>query len=174
MRLRVTISVAATILVAAGIFEAVRQARAQSTNTLPQGFVVVDANGKLLGPVIGVQYGGSGNLTTVAMPFKGEWLPVDVQRDSFLTSVSSLLFLTSDCTGQPYQYASFGPWVEATAFGAVPTLFVASGPHQAITAESYLDSSGCNKSAESWPDAVPIAPAVDLSVYTPPFSVLPK
>jgi hypothetical protein len=172
---KMAICAGTAILVSAAVIQAVRQARAQVTNAVPAAFVVVDSTGKQLGPVIGVQYGGSGNLTTVALPFRGAWLPVDVQRTSFLTSINDLLFLSSDCTGQPYQNADSGPWIEATAFGPAPTLYVESGPHQAITAQSYLASTGmCNELSQSLPDAVPIAPAINLSVFTPPFKVVPS
>lgn len=81
MKMKATILVSITVLTAAAVFQAVRQARAQAGKTVASRFVVVDSVGRPLGPVIGVQYGGGGNLSTVALPFHGRWLPVDVQAN---------------------------------------------------------------------------------------------
>jgi hypothetical protein len=137
-------------------------------------FVVVDSTGKSIGPVIGtMQFGAFGGLTgglsVVALPFEDKWLQVFVRRSTFEAPI--LLYTSPDCTGQPFGATSPSPFL-ATGVSADNTLYYESGPSQSITTGSIFDifNSSCS-SLEVTMDAVPMAPAIDLKVFTPPFRV---
>lgn len=144
---------------------------AQQTATQSGGssFVVIDHAGKKLGGVIGVSQ--LGNVATVAFLFHGKPLPISVTRSSFLQN--TLFFVSSDCTGQPFQDASSSPFPMSTVSGPNNTLFAENGPSQSITAQSGLDpASGCFQTSFPFSDAVPMRRVIDLNVFTPPFSVV--
>jgi hypothetical protein len=132
-------------------------------------FVVVDATGKTIGVVIGVSQ--IGHVTTVAFPFQGKSLPVDVVRSSF--QQIGLFFLSSDCTGQRFWDASSSPFPATSVSVPGNTLYAQSGPAQSITAASGIDSSGnCFQTSIPLTEAVPVTPVANLNMFTPPFKVL--
>jgi hypothetical protein len=140
-----------------------------ATKQFRQDFIVVDSTGKTIGSVIGVS--NIGHVTTVAVPFQGKALPVDVIRSSF--QQIGLFFLTSDCTGQPFWDASSSPFPTATVSVPGNTLYGQSGAVQSITAASGFDQSGnCFQTSFPLAEAAPMAPAVDLNTFTPPFNVV--
>jgi hypothetical protein len=144
-------------------------AQQTATQTGESSFVVVDHAGKKLGAVIGVSQ--LGNVATVAFLFRGKPLPILVARSSF--QQNTLLFVTSDCTGQPFQDASSSPFLMTTVSGPNSTLFVENGPSQSITAQSGLDPvNGCFQTSFPLSDAVPMTRVIDLNVFTPPFRVV--
>jgi hypothetical protein len=133
------------------------------------GFVVIDSTGKSLGAVIGVSQ--LGNVATVAFLFQGKPLPVSVTRSSF--QQNTLLFVSTDCTGQPFQDASSSPFLMTTVSGPKNTLFAENGPSQSITVQSGLDpNSGCFQTSIPLTDAVPMVRVINLNVFKPPFSVV--
>jgi hypothetical protein len=178
MKTRVTAFVGVGVLLAALAFEAVKQAQAQGPGGfgwLPWGFVVVDSTGKPVGPVIGTGTGvvappfGTAGLTYVAIPFHRKDLPVGVSRS--LLVAPDLYFTSSDCTGQPYAIAGGSPFL-TTAISFDNTLYFESGPSESIKLESYqgynFDCATCSITLS----VVPVAPAVDLNEFKPPFSVV--
>jgi hypothetical protein len=140
-----------------------------SDRKLPTDFIVVDSTGKTIGPVIGV---GETHSTAVAIHFKGSFLPVTVQRTSFLQT--NLFFTSPDCTGQPFQDESGSPFPASAVSGPGNMLFVASGSSQSITVGSTLfDGVNCFQTPpEPFTDAVPMAPVLSLNMFTPPFKVV--
>ena len=158
------------MLLAALVIAAVTLVKAQShVATFPSDFVVVDSTGKPIGPVIGTMQGSG--ITIVAFPFQGKWLLVDVQRSTFQTG--ALFFMSSDCTGQPFQDPSSSPFLATAVSGPSNKLYFESGPAQGITVQSFLDASTGSCSATSFTiNAVPMGPAINLNVFTPPFSVV--
>lgn len=130
--------------------------------------VVVDSAGKTIGSVVGVMQGS--HITLAAVPFDGKLLPVEVVRSSFQSS--SLFFKTSDCTGQPFQDASSSPFPASAVAPPGQTLYGQHGSVRSITVASILDpNSGCVQAAFPLEEAVPVAPAVNLNMFTPPFKV---
>ena len=143
-------------------------AQQTATQTGGSSFIVVDHVGKKLGAIIGVST--LGNVATVAFLFRGKPLPILVTRSSF--QQNTLLFVSSDCTGQPFQDASSSPFPMTTVSGPNNTLFAENGPSQSITAQSGLDPvSGCFQASLPLSDAVPMTRVINLNVFTPPFSV---
>jgi len=142
--------------------------------TSPKGFVVVDNNGRQLGPVIGVMQGSA--VTIVAIPVPGRWLPVSVQRSAL--QFGSLEYPTTDCTGQGYASANASPFpissVVSTAGGSV--LYGEDGPEQMVDINSFLDASSgmCIQSSYTDPDAVPMVSLLNLSVFVPPFKAVAR
>jgi hypothetical protein len=164
------ISVLVLVLI---VFVWAQQSRPQDneesrSSKLPTNFIVVDSTGKAVGPVIGV---GETHSTAVAIHFQGSFLPVTVQRTSFLQT--SLFFTSLDCSGQPFQDESGSPF-PASAVGPGNMLFAASGPSQSITVGSTLfDGVNCFQTPpEPFTDAVPMAPVLSLNMFTPPFKVV--
>src|SRR2546426_1058343 len=105
MKARITASVGIGVLVAALGLDAIKQSKAEKPVSFPLDFLVVDSTGKPIGPVIGTwQFENISSLnsgqTVAALPFQGKWLPVFVQRSSFVAP--DLLFTSSDCTGQAF------------------------------------------------------------------------
>jgi hypothetical protein len=134
-------------------------------------FMVIDQAGKEIGTVIGVSQ--LGNVATVAFSFRGKPLPILVARSTF--QQNTLLFTSTDCTGQPFQDASSSPFLMTTVSGSSSTLFAESGPSQSITAQSGLDPvAGCFQTSIPLSEAVPMSRVIDLNVFTPPFSVVSK
>ena len=130
---------------------------------------MIDHAGKKLGSVIGVTT--LGHVATVAFLFQGKPLPIDVTRSTF--QQNTLLFVSTDCTGQAFQDASSSPFPMSTVSGPNNTLFAENGPGQSITALSGLDpNSGCFQTSIPLPDAVPMRRVIDLNVFTPPFRVV--
>ena len=162
------ISVLVLVLI---VFVWAQQSRPEgSDRKLPTNFIVVDSTGKTVGPVIGV---GETHSTAVAIHFQGSFLPVTVQRTSFLAT--NLFFLSPDCTGQPFQDESGSPF-PASSVGPGNMLFAPSGPSQSITPASTLfDAVNCFQTPP-FPlnDAVPMAPVLNLNMFTPPFKVVSK
>ncbi len=152
------------------VFVWAQQSRPQTSGTKsPTDFVVVDSAGKTIGSVIGVS--SIGHVTTVALPFQGRSLPVDVVRSSF--QQIGLFFLSSDCTGQRFWDAGSSPFPTTTVSVPGNTLYAQSGPVQSITASSGFDSSGnCFQTSIPLTEAAPVAPVVNLNMFTPPFRVL--
>jgi hypothetical protein len=147
------------------------QSRSQTATTtkFPTDFVVVDSAGKTIGSVIGVS--SIGHVTTVALSFQGRSLPVDLVRSSF--QQIGLFFLSSDCTGQRFWDASSSPFPATTVSVPGNTLYAQSGPVQSITAASGFDNAGnCFQTSIPLTEAAPVAPVVNLNMFTPPFRVL--
>jgi len=147
-----------------------QQSRPEGHKALPTDFIVIDSTGKTVGPVIGV---GETHSTAVAISFQGSFLPVTVQRTSFLAT--NLFFTSPDCTGQPFQDESGSPF-PASAVGPGNMLFAPSGPSQSITPASTLfDAVNCFQTPPfPLSDAVPMAPVLSLNMFTPPFKVVSR
>jgi hypothetical protein len=166
------ISILVLVLVVV-VFVWTQQIKPQTlSNTSGNGssqFVVIDATGKTIGAVIGVS--NIGHVATVAFPFQGRSLPVDVVRSSF--QQIGLFFLSSDCTGERFWDASGSPFPATTVSVPGNTLYAQSGPAQGITAASGFDSNGnCFQTSVPFTEAVPVAAVVNLNTFTPPFKVI--
>jgi hypothetical protein len=166
------------ILFALLFLYAAREVRAEGAQqTLPGEFLVVDSAGKLIGPIVGTMQ--SNNVTIVVIPFQGKWLPVSLTRSAFLQG--SLLYTSTDCTGQPFGDASASPFLAADVQGASSTLYYENGPSQTITVQSFLGGGGncgvtgcispCTTTPPSTGDYVPMAAGPNLNIFTSPFSV---
>jgi hypothetical protein len=168
MKVRMAVSICFALLCSVVSFVSAQNA------TSPRGFIVVDSNGRQLGPVIGVMQGTA--ITTVAISAAGRWLPVYVQRSVF--QFGSLEYTTMDCTGQPYENAGASPFpvssVVTTSKGNV--LYGEDGPEGMVDINSFLDASSgmCIQSSYTDPDAVPMAPAISLNVFVPPFKAVAR
>jgi hypothetical protein len=153
---------------AKGTQQTMPQTSQPSAKESPSDFFVIDSLGKTMGPVISVSQ--LGNVATVAFSFRGKTLLVEVQRNSFELNI--LFFRSANCTGQPYQDASSSPFSASTVAGPGNTLYAESGPAQSITAASGLaPASGCFQTSIRLNDAVPMAPAINLNMFTPPFRI---
>ena len=150
---------------------------AQSRSSMEGGFVVIDSSGQAVGPVISNNQGGG--ITTVAVPFRGKWLPVATLRDAILSG--SLFFTSSDCSGQPFGDASSSPFPASAVAGPKNTLYFEDGPIQNISVGSTLsggyicDVNGCTNSCYATQFALaasPMSPAKDLNALKPPFRVV--
>jgi hypothetical protein len=166
MRFRTAVSICFLLLCSAFILVNAENA------TLPNGFVVVDSKGTLLGPVIGVMQGTG--VTIVAIPTPGRWLPVTVDRSVF--QLGSLEYTSFDCTGQAYASANQSPFPISSV---VPTqegnvLFGEDGPDQMVDVNSVFDPSSdmCFQESYHDPDAVPMAAVLNLNVFVPPFKAV--
>ena len=167
------------MLLAVLVSVAVRQVSGQShapSPAFPTDFVVVDSTGQALGPVISVNQGGG--ITTVAIPFHGMGLPVAVLRSAFLSG--SLYFTSSDCTGQPFADPSASPFLASAVSGPSDALYFESGQSQTITVGSTLGGGflcgqgGCTNTCTQTTFSLvagPMAPAINMNVFTPPFGV---
>jgi len=173
MNRRIAVYAGLSVFLTALVFVAVRQVGGQSQAT-PQAvmsnFVVIDSTGKAVGPVIGVA--DITHTVTVALLFQGKWLPVDVWRSTFGENV--LYFSSSDCTGQPFADASSSPFPVNAVAGPGRTLYVPTGPVEAITAGSGMSYGTCWQTVYEMSEAAPVSPAADLSAFTPPFTVVRK
>jgi hypothetical protein len=180
MKMKTAAYMGVAMLLAGLVFVAVRQGKGQSPadfHSFPWEFVVVDSGGKRVGPVIGTNQGGG--ITTAAIPFQGKWLPVAVLRSALLSG--SLFFTSPDCTGQPFGDGSSSPFPASAVSGHSNTLYFESGPSRTITVGSTLGGgflcgvAGCTNTCEPATfslDVVPMAPAIDLNLFIPPFSVV--
>jgi len=145
-------------------------ASAQLTST-QQGsstsFVIVDANKKVLGPVIATNQGG--NIPTVAIKVGDQWLPVAITRNQVLPG-NALVYASADCSGQAYGD------VAPSAFPASAVVGTALyGPSGAVITSFQVNSSwswgSCFQNSYVT-DVVALSPILDLSKYTPPFTAL--
>lgn len=171
MKTKIIALVGVAVLLAALGLEAVKQVKAQGRDalgSLPLGFVVVDSTGKPVGPVIGAAVTGN---AAVTVRFRGKDLPVWVSRFSF--AARDLYFTSSDCTGQPYTRWDDNPF-PATALGPDNILYAESGPSESVTINSveFFQPTTCAAGSYSVGPLVPVAPAVNLNEFTPPFSVV--
>src|SRR5258708_26651466 len=92
------------------VFVWAQQSKPQTSNSkVPTDFIVVDSTGKTVGPVVGV---GELHSVIVAFSFGGSLLPIEVFRTSFFHG--PLFFISSDCTGQPFQDESQSPFPAST------------------------------------------------------------
>lgn len=172
MNTRIAGCVRITILFAALLFNGTKGAGQQPDNEFPRNFVVLDNTGKQVGPVVGVMQGT--RITIVAIPFNKKWLPIEVLRSTFQVG-GSFYFTSSDCTGQAFLDPSTSPFLATAVFGPTNTLFFESGPSQNITVQSLQDqTTGACSTASLTLAGVPVTPAVDLSVFSPPFRVVTK
>lgn len=138
--------------------------------------VLVDATGVTVGDVLAIE-GPAG--ATVALEVDGQLAVVRVTRERFIgTADTSIVFETSDCTGDAYispNAISFGPSLTAAAIGwPGSTLYLGNpdGPETTITRRSSRnwDSTECNAESPAPADALLVVPVVDLAdFYQPPF-----
>lgn len=136
-----------------------------------ESFRVFDANNKLVGPVVGVAQGTG--ITTVVINTAQGWLPVYVQRSIFQTG--SLEYTSFDCTGQAYASASASPFLISVVLPVKNLLYGQNGSDQKVDVNSFTDgqSGMCIQSSFEDPDAVPMSMVLDLSMFKPPFKVVP-
>lgn len=149
-------------------------------------FVLVDANGKTLGPIldpigpvpppVGPSDAGS---HIVQVPFRvgDRRILLDVHRLGYGKS-GGLYFESSDCTGQPYLRTQTEALL-TPAFVRPPrnTLYVPDGPYVYVTARSHIEPSTlegerCNALSPLYDPFRVARPVVDLDdLFTPPFRV---
>lgn len=149
---------------------------------------VVDANGVLVGNVIGAATPVN-PLQSVVIAYKRDKRTVvvlQVFRDHFEGNVPALLFLSPNCTGTPFlptadQVQTLTSVVAIAPPGSTVYLAEPQATSQTITVGSELGRDGsCTTPAEaaggSTPQmtVVPAFPSVDLNtLFTPPFSLRP-
>jgi len=131
------------------------------------GFVVVDANKKVLGPVIGTGQGGS--IPTVAIRVKDQWLPVAILRNQILPN-NAIAYASPDCSGQAYGDVTYSAFPASAVVGT--TLYGPSGPViPSFQVNSTWSWGSCNPNSYVT-DVVALSPVLDLSKYTPPFTAV--
>ena len=131
------------------------------------GYVVVDGNGKVVGPVVSTNQGGP--FSTVVIRVSGKLLPVAVLRAGF-ASGGTLYYFSTDCSGQPYGDASFFTFQASYYSPNTSTmLYGEDGPSEPAQFNSYFDGFNCFTQQYSTNYAVPMSPLLDLSQFTPPF-----
>ena len=129
-------------------------------------FVVVDAKKKVLGPVIGTGQGGS--IPTVAIKVKDQWLPVAILRNQILPN-NAIAYASPD-TGQAYGDVTYSAFQASAVVGT--TLYGPSGPViPSFQVNSTWSWGSCYPNSYVT-DVAPLAPVLDLSIYTPPFTAV--
>jgi len=155
--------------------------------TTPGRLVVVDANGKQVGTVVGARV----TQVTIALRVNGRHVLLDVDAavntpdypDTALLvppirGASGLRFESWDCSGPPFLLQFADQLLDAGAV-APPglTLYLPVVPGAApthIASSSYRDAGGCRTQEQPVSEAdVPAVAIVDLlTLFTPPFRVL--
>jgi hypothetical protein len=144
---------------------------------LPDVPVVVDATGRVVGPVVGV----SSPWLEVSLTAGGRVVSLTVTEDRFLAGSNQVRFESTDCSGPPL-LLTFPPAPGVTrleppsGIGPDNVLFGESGgPEASVTVKSFwnqfLTPPGCAPLAPVLSTVVPAAPLLDLTTFTPPFSV---
>jgi len=145
-------------------------ASVQQTSTQQRtatGFVVVDTNKTVLGPVIGTGQGGS--IPTVAIKVRDQWLPVAIVRNQILPN-NAIAYASPDCSGQAYGDVTSSAFPATAVVGT--TLYGPSGPIiMALQVNSTWSWGSCYPNSYVT-DVAPLAPVLDLSKYTPPFTAV--
>lgn len=142
--------------------------------------LVVDSNGKVLGRVVNIINAASSE-AVVALPFNRDWILIPVWRDQILPD--SLSFVSSNCTGQAFLEGGVdsGGTISRMAVRGVfspsdKQVYVENGPPQPIIVKSLMiPDEGCRvlNSPDFYSNyGFPAIPAIDLSGFTPPFSVI--
>jgi hypothetical protein len=152
------------------------------------GPAVYDANGKQVGPTIGILTSQDGPVV-VAFRVGERVIPLLVTRVgiggdlSFGGSQNNLFFETPDCTGPPSALALSSVMLPR-AIVAEPgnTVYFVDpfGPSHLITQRSFLPGAGAGGqpgpcSSEAGPTVITVVPAIPLidldTLFTPPFSI---
>jgi hypothetical protein len=134
---------------------------------------VLDANGRQVGDVIGVQV----MLVQVVLQANGSPFALFVSRDAFM-SIGQVVFTSNDCSGPAMVGGTFAAGIFPTAVvrsdGTVLVADVSTGPASG-TVNSVLNPDGtCSPGIPfGSPVPYPALPPVDLSAqFTPPFRVV--
>lgn len=144
-----------------------------SSATAAEPFVLIDKNGKVIGPILDMRGGDNG---TVRVPFRvgNQRIMLGVWSDNF-SGKGFLYFESTNCFGgQPYLIASGGLLTDAVV-DRDRTLYVPDGPTRIVALRSSYNivEGDCSSFAED-PTLVRAArEVVDLNThFTPPFRVL--
>ncbi|MEH6418258.1 hypothetical protein [Pseudomonas sp. CGJS7] len=134
-------------------------------------FVLVDSNGKTVGPILDMPHGDS---HMARIPFRvGNQRITLVMAPGGLTGSGTVYFEADTCSSQPYMLASGGLLtdIEYTRDRAL----VPDGPARLVSVRSFSStlSGGCTRLPT--PDHDPYLPARDLvglsTRFTPPFRI---
>ena len=142
-----------------------RQTSAQQITTT--GFVLADANKTVLGPVIGTGQGGS--IPTVAIKVRDQWLLVAILRNQILPN-NAIAYASPGCSGQAYGEVTSSAFPASAVVGT--TLYGPSGPIiMSFQVNSTWSWGSCYPNSYVT-DVAPLAPVLDLSKYTAPFTAI--
>lgn len=163
------------------------QGSEQPTLSTVQGLVVVDADGKKLGEVVGIARGNDRGTTpgldgpVVAFSVNGHVFTVVVFEDHFFGNGrwDSVSFDSPDCTGTPFirETGSALPSVVVNTPGNTVYIEDPDATVQTVTVRSSLremhHGGGCI-TGDREDDLIRAIPLIDLdTVFTPPFTVRP-
>jgi len=139
----------------------------------PGEFVVVDSTGKQVGILLDHphHWATSGEKYTVVIPYQGDWFALDVERDHLQANSNILYYIVANCQGTAFHTKSDHSLFPEVVIGFPgDTLHVEAGGPTKVNFVSMKDPFGsCWPHAQSQVDAVPMTPAMNLGVFTPPF-----
>jgi hypothetical protein len=144
---------------------------------MPVGFYVVDGTGRVLGPVIGTGTASGDSTVTnavVAIDVKGTWVPIHVSRNQLELGSDPVYFETANCSGQAFGFPNdYSPFAPTRVAPPGATVYLARGSVQNITLGSLYEGNTCVPVSGTL-FLVPMTPVFDLTVFTPPFTVVPS
>ena len=153
-------------------------AAANAQQLQPSVAVVLDATGKLVGPVVGTD--GTLNVV-VAFTVNRKVFTVFVTADRFYGVKEGVVFASNDCSGTPYISVDPGEPIPGNLFLMTSTAEPGSTVYRAlpgageevIVAGSALDSPGTGGCRSFEPGLIPVVASealIDLApLFTPPF-----
>ena len=167
----------------AGFVLSQAEAQAHSAVEAPQNLVVVDANNKVVGTLLGVSpWDGESIIVALRILPQKRVTRLLIKRDDYSNTANPLIgFESNDCSGQPYLiYFEFGQLFDPSAIGTPGnTLYVAQPG--AVPQERFINSTLNDDDPEHYPlgcreewwyntSTLPATAVVDLdTVFTRPF-----
>ncbi|MFQ5856022.1 MAG: hypothetical protein ACE5LU_10300 [Anaerolineae bacterium] len=152
----------------------------QPTPTASERLVIVDANGKKVGKVIGIDH----HVPQIALEINGHLFTLGVRENRFAGQTSwnsGVLFESEDCTGTPYirDDRSALPSVVVNVPGNTVYIEDPAASVQTIAVRSryewmspWEDPPTCSPVTWDNEEAVQAIPLINLdTVFTPPFSI---
>ncbi len=138
----------------------------------PMNPQVVDATGRVLGPLIG----GDGQYALVAFGAKGITFALRVRGNTYSCPIQSLFFASPDCSGTPYVSEQPGNSAFAPCAVVAPgrSVFAADPavPAETIVARSSLGELACESFSPYMATGVPAVFVIQLDAeFVPPISV---
>jgi hypothetical protein len=138
---------------------------------LPPSPVVVDAHGRVVGAVFGVE--------GVKVRVGDRVAQLRIGRDQFLRGESNVVFESTDCSGPPLLAPSVPPGPAAilaeVGVGPPRVLLAPGGPSQTRTVRSQWFADRAPPDCATLPAAAILAfpgeALMDLGVFTPPFRI---
>jgi hypothetical protein len=144
---------------------------------MAETLVLVDAGGRLIGPVVAAVGGVFAEVRILA---EGVDVPVSVRPGGFGEGAMAVGFETPDCTGAPWLVGLLPPsllsFFQEAGVGPPRRLFVGAGPRSTpLIASRWVIPPGqageCQAQPPAAEDALPATPVLDLGVFVPPFRI---